>query len=1205
MDGPMSKESGALGSKRPAVLQKPKIALVVDAENWAFHNIAKQLQRRLSNQYDFTIFSAFDIGPLHRLLLLTQKFDLVHFFWRLHLVQLLDDTTSKSLEALGINPQVFLSEYRRRHVITSAVFDHLFLDQPLMLERVSHAFRDLRVAYSVSSNKLDQLYIDLADFNSPSAVLTDGVDLERFRPERLDRFAVQSTRKLSIGWVGNSKWSADVEDFKGVHTILRPAIQELIEEGLPIELKLADRQAGFIPNEEMPKFYAGLDVYVCVSKIEGTPNPVLEAMSCGVPVVSTDVGVVRDAFGPLQSEFILEERSISALKATLKRLLAQRDLLARLSAENLISIKQWSWSYKATAYARFFDLGLKSHRDSALKSAEVTTQSSTDMPSALVKSMNVVGPVPVEAAWLRENTVVCMLFFNKLEQTIESAETFLHAGVRLNLLDNGSAPAAAAQMREHFAGNPRVRVVDAQRNRGVSGGRNMQLSETKEPWLLFVDNDITVETTDWVERMAEAINACPQAQIFAPRLFNKHEDSWGSMSDFVVDQAGNCAFVATQAEFSNAFPGGASLISRRVFEEFGGYDEDLFVGFEDFELAIRAWRQKRPLLVRHVEDVVLIHDHRVSVAAADKQTAMVRYDQGHIGHSHGVVHAKHGVLLDPNFGAWLREQVRQLTGETVADTKVEAIPDHILRGATVRPRRCAEGVVMQVIVDGGATDVWSTLRSLQLARGRAIECGIHVEVHVAEMAPALLCDAVAQGLAQAAFDGLTLACSDDSDSTPIILWVGGGLVSSDFLLQTAQVVTFSPGADCRVFHPGRVVLASPDGRGVQLEHVTMFDPFLLEHSATQLPVFAMHARLVQRFAATDEKWTSGSALGLLSRASAAGFESWGVPDSLVVLRLAPEQAVEQTRRMTEGQCLGKPVRSHAVWVHLEQENLSDVALNLDLASYDWNNLPVIQQSADAFLVAPVLQLLPSLLADEVTHVLLAPWLKRGGSDRATLAYLQALARHIPGRVLLITTEGSDSAWNAKVPKDVRLIEWANVAAWNTADQARRNLAWMLARLSPSAVHVMNSWLGWELLANEGPRLNAVAHTFASLFWYGPSQRGKLHGYASEYAPRVAAAGAIDAYLTDNETFPRRLLKDYGIPARLFSCVRHPTGRIAGEVMYRNTSAVNPSFFGLAALHRKSAWICCLALPRVGRTIALWCLDQTMEVIQNLLRRSRL
>jgi glycosyltransferase involved in cell wall biosynthesis len=127
-------------------------------------------------------------------------------------------------------------------------------------------------------------------------------------------------------------------------------------EGLNIRLELADRQNGFIPHAEMVNYYARIDLYVCPSKIEGTPNPVLESMACGVPVISTDVGVVSDAFGPLQKEWLLAERSQKALKEKLRKFYFERESLTRnLSKENLETIKKWDWSIKSQNFKLFFD----------------------------------------------------------------------------------------------------------------------------------------------------------------------------------------------------------------------------------------------------------------------------------------------------------------------------------------------------------------------------------------------------------------------------------------------------------------------------------------------------------------------------------------------------------------------------------------------------------------------------------------------------------------------------------------------------------------------------------------------------------------------------------------------------------------------------------------------------------------------------------
>lgn len=197
---------------------------------------------------------------------------------------------------------------------------------------------------------------------APACVTQDGVDLDLFVPRHLERFRDMGERPIVIGWAGNSKWASELPDIKGFHSILLPAVELLRQQGVRVETRFADRQAGFIAHADMPAYYNSLDLYVCPSAIEGTPNPVLEAMACGVPVISTDVGIVPEAFGPLQKQFIVSERTPQALAAAILRFHQDRSLFSALSGENLEYIKPWSWTLRAEAFARFFESTLHAFR---------------------------------------------------------------------------------------------------------------------------------------------------------------------------------------------------------------------------------------------------------------------------------------------------------------------------------------------------------------------------------------------------------------------------------------------------------------------------------------------------------------------------------------------------------------------------------------------------------------------------------------------------------------------------------------------------------------------------------------------------------------------------------------------------------------------------------------------------------------------------
>ena len=348
-----------------------KIALVVDIENWAFHIAANIIKNSLSNKYQIDIFcckSEEFNNDLFKVLEKVGEYDLIHFFWRVILLDFeKEEFIERATEKYGDYNKYVENMVNK---ISTGVYDHLFEDDIEFNKKFTKYCKN----YVVSSKKLFDIYSNMEGVKKPSAIAGDSFEKSLFFPTNTERFEFNKDETLVIGWAGNSAWNSKLKDengkttdFKGFHTILKPVIEELKNENYNIELNCADKNLSPVPNDKMCEYYSKLHIYTCVSNKEGTPKPVLEAMGCGVPILSTDVGVVNEAFGEKQKQFILGERlageNDSEIRTSLKNkiiyLYNNRDVLKELSEENYEYSKHFEIGEMKEVYDKYFDSCLK------------------------------------------------------------------------------------------------------------------------------------------------------------------------------------------------------------------------------------------------------------------------------------------------------------------------------------------------------------------------------------------------------------------------------------------------------------------------------------------------------------------------------------------------------------------------------------------------------------------------------------------------------------------------------------------------------------------------------------------------------------------------------------------------------------------------------------------------------------------------------
>ena len=110
-----------------------------------------------------------------------------------------------------------------------------------------------------------------------------------------------------------------------------------------------------INHEDIPSYIKNIDIIVCFSLYEGTPNQILEASSSGKCWISTDVGIVNELNKDKKCGVVIE-REIESLKEVLLYLYENRDIIVEygLNGRN-ITENNWDWKVKTEQFFKVFE----------------------------------------------------------------------------------------------------------------------------------------------------------------------------------------------------------------------------------------------------------------------------------------------------------------------------------------------------------------------------------------------------------------------------------------------------------------------------------------------------------------------------------------------------------------------------------------------------------------------------------------------------------------------------------------------------------------------------------------------------------------------------------------------------------------------------------------------------------------------------------
>lgn len=183
--------------------------------------------------------------------------------------------------------------------------------------------------------------------------IANGVDLDLYKPS-MDKSAIR--RRMKLPDKSTIVYTGRLSTEKGVDVLVRsfallvktqPCQLLIIADGPELEAVARliaehnlDGSVMLVSNAgEVAPYLNASDVFVLPSRYEGLSNALLEAMACGLPVISTRVGGSRDIIEDGMSGLLVEADETDQLRDAMERVLCDRQLADTLGANARVAVE--------------------------------------------------------------------------------------------------------------------------------------------------------------------------------------------------------------------------------------------------------------------------------------------------------------------------------------------------------------------------------------------------------------------------------------------------------------------------------------------------------------------------------------------------------------------------------------------------------------------------------------------------------------------------------------------------------------------------------------------------------------------------------------------------------------------------------------------------------------------------------------------------
>jgi glycosyltransferase involved in cell wall biosynthesis len=199
-------------------------------------------------------------------------------------------------------------------------------------------------------------------------VVPIGIDLNNFRPYHVkqidsirkllklpkNKLIIGSFQKDGVGWSGGF----EPKYIKGPDIFC--TVVERLSKEFDVHVLLTGPARGFIKHKlkqagisfthhnlknylNIVDFYNAIDLYLVSSRAEGGPKAITESMACGIPIVSTKVGMAPEVIKHGNNGLLSDIDDVDSLTNNCTQIFENKELREKLIHNALEDVKELSW----------------------------------------------------------------------------------------------------------------------------------------------------------------------------------------------------------------------------------------------------------------------------------------------------------------------------------------------------------------------------------------------------------------------------------------------------------------------------------------------------------------------------------------------------------------------------------------------------------------------------------------------------------------------------------------------------------------------------------------------------------------------------------------------------------------------------------------------------------------------------------------------